>query len=130
MAESILDYIKEEKDLDIKTDSAGTFAMEGSNSANNARIALSALGIEPPKHKSKQISKKQVEWADIILTMESMHKEEVCAMFPDAEEKTFTLKEYANKGEADIDISDPYGGDVNVYTDCANEIKGLLEKIF
>ena len=119
MAEAIFE--SEAEDIDAKADSAGTFAMNGSHATLNAMNALESLGIEAPKHKAKQITGKLTEWADLILVMEETHAEELCAMFPDAEEKTQTLIGFAT-GESG-DISDPFGGDEEEYLQCAEQIK-------
>jgi len=47
-------------------------------------------------------------------------------MMPSAPDKTYTLCEYA---ELDGDIEDPYGGDVEDYEICAEELYNALIKV-
>ena len=44
------------------------------------------------------MSKAEMEWADLILTMTTAHKDTVISNYPEAEHKVFTLKEYTNEG--------------------------------
>lgn len=130
MAEAILEEEAEAHDIDVRVDSAGTFAIEDSPATVYAVEALESLGIENERHRSKQLNKKLVDWADIILTMEAMHIEEICAMFPQASGKTHTLKGY-REGKLGLqsegyDISDPYGGDLDEYIGCAVQIRSVI----
>ena len=79
----------------IKVDSAGTFACEDAEATPYAIEAMDELGLNIERHKAKQIDAELVDWADIILTMESAHYEQIEAMFPQAEGKMHTLIGYA-----------------------------------
>jgi protein-tyrosine phosphatase len=50
-------------------------------------------------------------------------------MYPGLEGKVFTLKEYAGYDKDDLNISDPWGGDLSTYRFCAAEINECIEKI-
>ena len=68
---------------------------------------------------------------DIILCATESHKQSVLYMYPELKEKVFTMKEYAelDKNGQDMDIKDPWGYDMNVYQNCAEEIEKCLIKI-
>ena len=51
--------------------------------------------------------------ADLILTLTAKHKARVVAAYPEAAAKTFTLAEYAEG--ADADIEDAWGKPMEVY---------------
>ena len=70
-----------------------------------------------------------IKEAYIILTMTRDHKRMILDVFPEAADKVFTLKEFADYPEDDWDISDPFGYSEEVYKDCAEEIETALLKI-
>ena len=57
----------------------------------------------------------------MVITMTKAHKDSL----PDMN-NIYTL---ANLAGEDVDINDPYGGDVDVYRKCGKQIKSLIEKI-
>ncbi|QOK26030.1 low molecular weight protein arginine phosphatase [Cytobacillus oceanisediminis] len=119
MAEAIL---KSKSLPGVEVKSAGVFAADGSEASPHTKSVLEEHGI-PLEHQSSSMSKELIDWATYILTMTAGHKNTVLSMFPDAEDKTFTLKEFAG---AAGDIIDPYGGPVEIYR---NTFKDLTEAI-
>jgi protein-tyrosine-phosphatase len=75
-------------------------------------------------HKSQMLSKELIEWADLILAMTEGHKSAVNSVLQS--EKAHTIGEYSGTG---VSVSDPYGGNLQVYLDCAEEIYNLLQQI-
>ncbi|MBM7615114.1 low molecular weight protein arginine phosphatase [Alkaliphilus hydrothermalis] len=137
MAEAILkQLINDRKEVfgDIEISSAGTYAMEGGKASPQAIVVMEEWGLSLEEHRSTPITKKLVEEADLILTMTMNHKRALLYMLPDAEEKVFTLKEFTEEEipidmRASLDISDPFGQPVEVYRNCAEEIKECLLKL-
>lgn len=80
--------------------SAGVAADIGARASGGAIRVLQRRGIDLAGHRSQMISEELVEWADLILTMTRRHKEVVIERFPQAKDKTYTLKEFA-VGEQD-----------------------------
>ncbi|WP_338471047.1 low molecular weight protein arginine phosphatase [Niallia sp. XMNu-256] len=111
----------------VKVKSAGTFASDGSEASTNTKNVLDENSI-PHNHKSSMITENLVDWADFIFTMTSGHKATVISMFPQAQAKTYTLKEFAGM-DGIRDISDPFGGPVDVYRETYEEIKEAIEKV-
>jgi protein-tyrosine-phosphatase len=106
--------------------SAGTSAYPGMPASNNAVQALKAVGIDLSQHSSSIIDNGMIDSANIILTMASSHKKRLLQMRPDAAFKIYTLGEYCGEaGEKDID--DPFGGDIEIYMNCRDEISGYIE---
>ena len=61
MAEGILKDIARDRNLNIEVESAGVFAMDGSDVSKNAVSALKMLNIDISNHKSKSVTKEIVE---------------------------------------------------------------------
>ncbi len=100
--------------------SAGLFA-SGGGAEENAIYASSNFGADIKNHISRQLTEKMIEGADLVLTMTESHKTSLPRF-----EKIKTICEYTGfEGE----ILDPYGGDIEVYTACAEKLKMLIEKM-
>lgn len=137
MAEAMFDDAVDRSSIldgEIKVDSAGTFACEDAEATKNAVLAMEELGLDIEKHKAKQVTEELVDWADLILTMEATHFEQIEAMFPQAEPKMHTLMgfaegEYGYPGSGRYDIEDPYGEDLEDYRSCAKQINQQIIKV-
>jgi protein-tyrosine-phosphatase len=123
MAEALL---KNKNLPDIEVKSAGIFAMDGSDASEHAKTVLAEKGVECV-HQASMLTKEHVEWATYILTMTEGHKQHVISRFPEAQDKTFTLKEFV-LGESG-DISDPFGGSVEMYRQTREELEQLIEQL-
>lgn len=90
--------------------------------SDNARKAIKKMfgkDLLAP-HKAKKLTPDLIKQADLILAMGARMKKKL------PPEKTWTLKEYAGVSG---DIMDPFGGSLDVYLRCANEISSALEAI-
>jgi len=124
MAEAILKH----KNLEgVEVKSAGIYALEGGGISENSRLVLSNEGIEFD-HKSSQVNEKDIEWADLILTMTLAHKDMILRSYSKATGKTFTLKEYVTPYSSK-DVSDPFGGDYFTYAQTYLELKKLIDEL-
>ena len=123
MAEAIL---KNKNLPNINVKSAGIYALEGGEMSENARAVLKEESIQH-HHISKQINAQDIEWADLVLTMTSAHKEMVQRTFTLAKDKTYTLKEYVTPYSSQ-DVFDPFGGDLHIYKQTFQELKRLIEQ--
>jgi protein-tyrosine-phosphatase len=142
MAETIFGELADDhprlQDLDIHVESAGTFACEGAEMTPYAVEALEELGFKAHRHKAQALTAELAEEADLILAMQDQHLEEICAIAPEAEDKVHTLKGYAHHqdgyiGGEQYDIEDPFREPLDVYIECAQELKEniqlLLERL-
>ncbi|RIX50994.1 low molecular weight protein arginine phosphatase [Paenibacillus nanensis] len=98
MAEAILHRLAHQRRMTIAVRSAGVSTVDGLPVSSNALNALRERGIEH-KGSSKALTAEAVEWADLILTMTAAHKRDLLHYFPEAVDKTFTLKEFAYQDE-------------------------------
>lgn len=128
MAEGLLGAILKEADVsDIYVSSAGIFTAGGIFPSHNAQTAAGEFGADISLHQSRQIDPNIANGADIILCMTREHKHHVLEQFGDTAGRVFTLAEYAL--ENDEDIADPFGGDLETYMKCAEDLMFLLETI-
>lgn len=94
MAEALLKGLAQKKGLRIDVRSAGISTIDGLPVSPNSLHALGRRGIEH-EGSSAALQSEALDWADLVLTMTSGHKRELVARFPQALEKTYTLKEFA-----------------------------------
>jgi protein-tyrosine phosphatase len=126
MAEALLaaKVHKAGKTDQIKILSAG-LAGEGAFPASyGAMMAMSMRRIDITGHASRQLLPEYIEAADLILTMTGSHKRAVLKMLPTANRKVYTLAEFAGYAG---DVDDPFGGDTEVYSLCAEQIEKLID---
>lgn len=102
-------------------DSAGLGVATPEPVSDAALQALNELGIEGFSHLSRQITPKDVEEADQIYVMTHMHKSILTAVCPEFADKIHLLG-----GEKEI--SDPYGGSLEQYRACCQEIEGCIRR--
>src|SRR4030042_4234638 len=55
-------------------ESAGTWALIGSQPAPGSQFVMQTMGIDISSHQSKPVTMELLQKFDVILTMESMHK--------------------------------------------------------
>ena len=108
----------------VEVRSAGIYALEGGDMSENSKSVLEAHQISMD-HSSKLVSNDDLQWADLILTMTTAHKEMVIQLYPEVQEKIFTLKEYTAPYTSK-DISDPFGGDYHQYEQTYLELKQYI----
>lgn len=128
MAEALLRYHLDREGLSGKyqVSSAGTSAFPGMPASHNAIQALKAIGIDLSGHCSSLVDESLIDSADLILAMTSSHKRRLLQLKPDADKKTYVLSEYCG-GTSYKDIDDPFGGDLDIYTGCRDEINKYIE---
>jgi protein-tyrosine phosphatase len=78
----------------IEVRSAGVSAMEGAAYSRHSADILRDKGAEG-SGKSRFLHKGEIQWADLILTMTISHKRTVVARHPEAVDKIYALKEFA-----------------------------------
>jgi protein-tyrosine phosphatase len=126
MAEAL--FRKKYPEAEVK--SAGIFASSGAPASVYAENVLEEKEISL-SHTSDPVTEELLNWADLVLTMTMQHKRELILTYPDSQEKYYTLKEYTEETDAtqtepnldsDLDIRDPFGGDVEAYRNTRDEL--------
>ena len=123
MAEAIL---KNKNREDITVRSAGVYAYDGSPASENTTKVLEENNIAH-QHSSKLLRSEDVDRATYIFTMTESHKATIMNLYPYAADKIFTLNEFAE--EKRLDVSDPYGGSVDIYRETFKELDKLIGKM-
>lgn len=100
--------------------SAGTQAMAGGRSAQEAIDTMAARGLDLSQHESQPMNDRLVRFADLVLGMTREHRDMIAANWPEAADRTFPL------GRDNLNIADPIGGPPEVYRRCADQIDAQL----
>jgi protein-tyrosine-phosphatase len=110
----------------IVVKSAGIYAANGHEASDHVKQVLRNNNISH-QHQSTLLTKTEVEWADLILTMTGSHKTAILQQYPLAARKLFTLKEYSGE-EVTRDVVDPFGGNLAIYQVTYQELERLIDK--
>lgn len=131
MADAYAKKIVQEQHLDIQIFSAGTYASTGEHASYNSIEVMKDYDVDLSNHTATNISDSNINEMDLILCATNSHKIFLTHYYPDLAKKIYTMKEYADEcsSPSDIDISDPWGYDINVYRMCAAEIIICVDKI-
>ncbi|OHB81073.1 MAG: threonylcarbamoyl-AMP synthase [Planctomycetes bacterium RBG_16_64_10] len=101
--------------------SAGLAAVAGGRPSLEAVTVMNEMGLALSDHESQPLTEQLVRHADTILTMTAAHRQAIVSHWPDAAPRTQLLRRDAG------DVSDPVGGSVDVYRQCALQIKAELQ---
>jgi protein-tyrosine-phosphatase len=129
MAEALAKKALDEMGLKdkVSVSSAGIYAFPGDKASSEAVEAMREYGIDIKDHCARRTIREDIDAADIILAMTRSHKQAVIMLNPSAAGKVFTLGEYA--GTEGPDIEDPFGGDAQVYRECAGKMDGYIRNV-
>jgi len=109
---------------DYRVASAGLGAAEGSPPSVYAVQAVKELGIDISGLRSQMLTADLVDQANYIFGMTHSHIDTVKVLYPQAEEKTFLVREFDETLDAfEKDISDPIGGSYFVYLNCRDQLE-------
>lgn len=128
MAKYLLkDLIAKNHKSGIEVLSAGVSVYESSPISRHAKTLLEEKRIDASSHYSVLLTKKLADEASLILTMGQSHKMAILNKYPSLSEKVYVLTEYVGENG---DIQDPYGGSLETYRACMNEIEDLITKLY
>jgi protein-tyrosine-phosphatase len=131
MAEGILRKLMAEKQLDqIKVRSAGLYALPGNRVSRLAQLVAQEHDVDLSKHRARLVSSQLIGWADLVLVMEPAHRKSLVTCYPEAKNKIFLIRHFADAGSNARSIADPYGFQYESYRFCWLDlevaVKGLL----
>lgn len=110
-------------DTDYKVFSAGTWTTAGVAAPPISKTVAKKIGIPGiDYHRTLQVTENELEDSDLVIVMESNHKEALCSEFPDYCRKIFLLSSIAIREEYDIPDPSKTGND-------AFEVARELEKL-
>lgn len=114
-SEYLKDYLKKyrpEAFKRLKITSAGTKAVSGGRPNDVVALIARNNGFSLRAHTADPVTAKVIKTADLLLTMEQVHKDHILRKFPAAEGKVFRLMEYGWQGDDEpgsLDVPDPTG---------------------
>jgi len=130
MAHRMLEKKAKEENKNIETYSCGVFAYNGDKSTEEAISVLKTIyNVDLTTHRATNIRNSNIEEMDVILCATTAHKNNVLNMYPELDGKVYTMKEYVNYPENDLDINDPWGCSYETYKKCAKEIDECINKL-
>jgi protein-tyrosine phosphatase len=155
MAGFMLEHLRDGKPGDhLHVVTAGTHTIDGQPMGVRTRTALSRLpelaDAEYRHHRSRQVHGADLVHAELVVVMEADHVRFVRRRFPDAADKTATIRRLcedlappppalaervAALDLADVplsdteDVMDPAGHDADVYAACVDELWGLCRTL-
>ncbi|MFN3966321.1 MAG: low molecular weight protein arginine phosphatase [Endomicrobiia bacterium] len=130
LAEGYMKKFCKDENIDwIEVKSCGTAAMPTYKVPVVVLSLLKDEGIDVSSHIPTPINKFLVDGSDIILVMETVHKQEIMRRYPECDSRLFLLKEFVGEKE-NLDIFDPIGQPEEVYIERAEEIKENVKKAF
>ncbi|UQX86778.1 hypothetical protein M6D93_10710 [Jatrophihabitans telluris] len=98
MAERLLRSRLDDR-LPVTVISTGIEAVVGAAVGEHSAVALRELGVDPEGHSARAYVPQLANNADLILTAERAHREQVLRDTPSALRRTFTLEEFARLAE-------------------------------
>ena len=107
--------------------SAGIFAAQGQAASENAQKIIEKKSYDLSKHRSKQISQDLVDQSDLILAMTQSHLRALSSAFPESLNKMHLFRAFTK--ESELDVMDPFGGNLIEYEHCAHSIKTAIPSI-
>jgi protein-tyrosine-phosphatase len=105
--------------------SAGTGAWEGAPASEGAYLVGLEHGLDLSEHRARLLTRELASAASLILTMARHHRARVEQL--DTTTEARVLGDYSGRG--DIEVVDPFGGDLDLYREVFAELDGMLESV-
>jgi protein-tyrosine-phosphatase len=132
---------------EVEVGSSGTWAYAGSAPTPEAAKVAADLGADISSHRSRPLTADEVEKADVVIAMTSVHLKEIADVAPGARDKVFLMKELREiqprpalgggvralrtgqrpSWRRALDLDDPIGLPLGAYQRCADEIHAGTE---
>lgn len=115
--------------VDNKTDwvvvSAGTWTVDNVPATEKAVDVLRAKGLDLTEHRSTDVTSLDLQNYDLILTMESGHKESLIAENQNISDRIYLLSEMV---DSNYDIPDPIGGTIQDFQDTVKLLDDIISR--
>ncbi|MBN2189609.1 MAG: low molecular weight protein arginine phosphatase [Candidatus Aureabacteria bacterium] len=130
MAEGYFNFLSGRREADVKSQSAGVLAADGFSPSAEAVKVMKERGVDISSYKTKRLSQKMIDLSDMVVVMSGLHKLEIGKRFKTGGKEVKLLKEFdKNDNMGPVDIKDPIGMPVEIYRDCFEEMKPLIENL-
>jgi protein-tyrosine-phosphatase len=128
LAEALLQQALKDRGVEgVTVSSAGTGAWDGAPASEGAYLVGLERGLDLSGHRARLLTREVVDQADVILTMARHHRARVQEL--GGEGRVFVLGEYAGRAPDEGEVSDPFGGDLDVYRRTAEELEQLVTAV-
>lgn len=118
MAEAIFNDTAKKKGIDVRAESFGIATSTGLPVSENSVIACKEIGIDLSGKTSTAVADTDIEKYEKFYCMSPSHAKMLTQFFLVPPEKIAVLG-----------VSDPYGGDIDVYRHCRDEIVNSVKEI-
>ncbi|MGH7531565.1 MAG: low molecular weight protein arginine phosphatase [Gemmatimonadales bacterium] len=127
LAAALLERALKQRGLDeVRVSSAGTGAWDGAPASEGAYLVGLERGLDLSSHRARLLTREMVEQSDLVLTMARHHRARVDEL--GGEGRVFVLGAYTGR-EGDAEVSDPFGGDLDVYRHTCGELEALAAAV-
>ena len=114
--------------MDFDVSSAGTSAWNGAPASDGSLLVALEHGVDLSEHRARQLTREIIADQDVVLVMGPHHLERAEAL--GGESKSHLLTHYAAHGSSDRAVSDPFGGDLEVYRATYEELEHEIKRVF
>jgi protein-tyrosine-phosphatase len=135
---------------DVPVETAGTLVIDGLPPSHRTRSALAAVGLDAPRHRSRQARAADLDAAELVVALAPEHVRWVRREHPSAASRTATLKRLCRDlppgpaplaervaalvlGEVELEpweeIVDPGGAETDAFVACAHEVVALVDRL-
>ena len=114
--------------LDVEVGSAGTSAWDGAPASDGSLLVALERNVDLGSHRARQLTREIVQSSDVILAMGPHHLERIEAL--GGEGRAYLLSQFAASGATERAISDPFGGDLEVYRSTYDELEREIRRVF
>jgi protein-tyrosine-phosphatase len=129
LAEAIARKVAVERGLgDVDVASAGTSAWDGAPASDGALLVGMERRLDLSGHRAQSLTRRLVESSDLVLAMGPHHLDRIEAL--GGESKAFLLADFASHGASGRAISDPIGGELDIYRATADELEREIRRVF
>ena len=134
---------------DLRVATGGTFVVDGQPMSIRTRAAIEGVGLEIPRHASRQVHPPDLDAATLVMALAPEHVEWVRRTHAPAARRTVTLRRLVEHlvpaptltdqvaalapHEVELEpweeVVDPGGGETDVFAACAREIDALVHEL-
>ncbi len=127
LAEALMKREFESRELaGFHVGSAGTGAWDGAQASEGAYLVALENDLDLSAHRARLLTRDLVEDADLIMTMARHHRVRAVELGGDG--KTSVLGEFVGIAGPDAEVSDPFGGELDVYRKTFDELQDLVAR--
>ena len=127
LAEAIARKVAVERALtDVEVNSAGTSAWDGAPASDGALLVGMERGLDLSQHRAQMLTREMLSESDVVLAMGPHHLERIEALGGSG--RAYLLTEFASRGATSRPVSDPIGGELDVYRATADELEGEVRR--